>query len=88
MKTAVFFWPGTRYNGVRSYERNGLMKKLRWSIISILVLIGMIIGGCGVPEEVEEDEMLHDYSKLLNRLSGLADEMSSYFRRMKEEKRD
>lgn len=34
------------------------MKKLRWSIISILVLIGMIIGGCGVPEEVEEDEMV------------------------------
>ena len=28
--------------------------------------------------------MLRDYSKLLNRLSGLADEMSSYFRRMKE----
>ena len=34
----------------------------------------------------EDDEMLQDYSKLLNRLSGLADEMSSYFRRLKEER--
>lgn len=33
-----------------------------------------------------DDEMLRDYSKLLNRLSGLADEMSSFFRRMKAEK--
>lgn len=33
-----------------------------------------------------DDEMLGDYSKLLNRLSGLADEMSSFFRRMKSEK--
>lgn len=32
-----------------------------------------------------DDEMIRDYSKLLNRLSGLADEMSSYFRRMKDE---
>ena len=31
-----------------------------------------------------DDEMLNDYSKLLNRLSGLADEMSSYFRRIRE----
>ncbi|MBR5537611.1 MAG: GTP pyrophosphokinase [Clostridia bacterium] len=31
----------------------------------------------------QDDEMLKDYSRLLNRLSGLADEMSSYFRRMK-----
>jgi putative GTP pyrophosphokinase len=30
--------------------------------------------------------MLCDFSTLLNRLSGMADEMSSYFRRMKEEK--
>ena len=30
------------------------------------------------------DEMLEDYSRMLNRLSGLADEMSSYFRRIKE----
>ena len=30
----------------------------------------------------QDDEMLRDYSKLLNRLSGLADEMSSYFRRI------
>jgi hypothetical protein len=30
--------------------------------------------------------MLRDYSKLLNRLSGLADEMSSYFRRMKRQR--
>jgi len=30
--------------------------------------------------------MLRDYSKLLNRLSGLADEMSSYFRRLKDER--
>ena len=36
--------------------------------------------------EAEDDEMLRDYSKLLNRLSGLADEMSSYFRRMKHER--
>lgn len=34
----------------------------------------------------KDDEMLNDYSKLLNRLSGLADEMSSYFRRIKQEK--
>lgn len=34
-----------------------------------------------------DDEMLKDFSTLLNRLSGMADEMSSYFRRMKE-KRD
>ena len=33
-----------------------------------------------------DDEMLQDYSKLLNRLSGLADEMSSYFRRLKHER--
>ncbi len=32
----------------------------------------------------KNDEMLNDFSKLLNRLSGMADEMSSYFRRMKE----
>lgn len=32
----------------------------------------------------KDDEMLNDYSKLLNRLSGLADEMSSYFRKMKQ----
>ena len=30
-----------------------------------------------VYKEAEDDEMLRDYSKLLNRLSGLADEMSS-----------
>lgn len=30
--------------------------------------------------------MLRDFSRLLNRLSGMADEMSSYFRRMKVEK--
>ena len=34
----------------------------------------------------KDDEMLKDFSTLLNRLSGMADEMSSYFRRMKEEK--
>ena len=39
-----------------------------------------------VYKEAEDDEMLKDYSKLLNRLSGLADEMSSYFRRMKNQK--
>ena len=39
-----------------------------------------------VYKEAENDEMLRDYSKLLNRLSGLADEMSSYFRRMKHER--
>ena len=37
-----------------------------------------------VYKEAEDDEMLRDYSKLLNRLSGLADEMSSYFRRIKQ----
>ena len=39
-----------------------------------------------VYKDAEDDEMLRDYSKLLNRLSGLADEMSSYFRRMKRQK--
>ena len=34
----------------------------------------------------KDDEMLNDYSKLLNRLSGLADEMSSFFRHIKQEK--
>lgn len=37
-------------------------------------------------KNAQDDEMLRDYSKLLNRLSGLADEMSSYFRRMKDQK--
>lgn len=37
-------------------------------------------------KDAQDDEMLRDYSKLLNRLSGLADEMSSYFRRMKQQK--
>lgn len=36
-----------------------------------------------VYKETMDDEMLRDYSSLLNRLSGLADEMSSYFRRLK-----
>ena len=35
-----------------------------------------------------DDSSLNDFSKLLNRLSGMADEMSSYFRRMKQEKED
>lgn len=39
-----------------------------------------------VYKEADDDEMLRDYSKLLNRLSGLADEMSSYFRRMKHQR--
>lgn len=34
-----------------------------------------------------DDEMLTDFSTLLNRLSGMADEMSSYFRRIKKERR-
>lgn len=34
----------------------------------------------------KDDEMLKDFSTLLNRLSGMADEMSSYFRRMKEKR--
>ncbi|MBR6616018.1 MAG: GTP pyrophosphokinase [Lachnospiraceae bacterium] len=34
----------------------------------------------------QDDAMLKDFSTLLNRLSGMADEMSSYFRRMKEER--
>ena len=34
----------------------------------------------------QDDEMLKDYSSLLNRLSGLADEMSSYFRRIKDQR--
>ncbi len=33
----------------------------------------------------KDNEMLKDFSTLLNRLSGMADEMSSYFRRMKAE---
>lgn len=41
-----------------------------------------------VYKEAQDDEMLRDYSKLLNRLSGLADEMSSYFRRMKQDRQD
>ena len=36
----------------------------------------------------KDDEMLNDYSKLLNRLSGLADEMSSYFRKIRQYKED
>ena len=39
-----------------------------------------------VYKEAQDDEMLRDYSKLLNRLSGLADEMSSYFRRIRQER--
>ena len=35
-----------------------------------------------------EDNDLKDFSKLLNRLSGMADEMSSYFRRMKQEREE
>lgn len=34
----------------------------------------------------KDDEMLKDFSGILNRLSGMADEMSSYFRRLKQEK--
>lgn len=34
----------------------------------------------------QDDVMLKDFSTLLNRLSGMADEMSSYFRRMKQHK--
>lgn len=34
----------------------------------------------------QDDETLKDFSKLLNRLSGMADEMSSYFRHLKAEK--
>ena len=37
-----------------------------------------------VYKEAGDDEMLKDYSKMLNRLAGLADEMSSYFRKLKE----
>jgi len=36
----------------------------------------------------QDDEMLREYSKMLNRLSGLADEMSSYFRKLKEHKEE
>ncbi len=39
-----------------------------------------------VYKEAQDDEMLRDYSRLLNRLSGLADEMSSYFRKIKKER--
>ena len=35
----------------------------------------------------KDDIMLKDFSTLLNRLSGMADEMSSYFRRMRDERR-
>jgi hypothetical protein len=41
-----------------------------------------------VYKDAEDDEMLRDYSKLLNQLSGMADEMSSYFRRLKQERQD
>lgn len=34
----------------------------------------------------KDDEMLTNFSTLLNRLSGMADEMSSYFRKMKQDK--
>ncbi len=34
----------------------------------------------------QDDAMLKDYSTLLNRLAGMADEMSSYFRRIKQNK--
>ena len=36
----------------------------------------------------QDDEMLKDFSGILNRLSGMADEMSSYFRRMKQLKEE
>ena len=36
----------------------------------------------------QDDEMLKDFSKLLNRLAGSADEMSSYFRKMKQNKEE
>ena len=41
-----------------------------------------------VYKEAQNDEMIRDYSGLLNRLSGLADEMSSYFRRLKNEREE
>lgn len=34
----------------------------------------------------QDDEILTDYSTLLNRLAGMADEMSSYFRRIKQQR--
>lgn len=34
----------------------------------------------------QDDDMLRDFSTLLNRLAGMADEMSSYFRRIKQGK--
>lgn len=34
----------------------------------------------------KDDEMLNNFSGLLNRLAGMADEMSSYFRKMKQDK--
>lgn len=34
----------------------------------------------------QDDDMLRDFSRLLNRLAGMADEMSSYFRRIKQDK--
>ena len=43
-------------------------------------------GESGVYPYHTDDEMLTDFSTLLNRLSGMADEMSSYFRRIKEER--
>ena len=36
----------------------------------------------------QDDEMLSDFSTLLNRLAGMADEMSSYFRRIKQERQE
>ena len=34
----------------------------------------------------QDDEMLKDFSGMLNRMSGIADEMSSYFRKIKQQK--
>lgn len=36
----------------------------------------------------QDDEMLSDFSTLLNRLAGMADEMSSYFRRIKQQRQE
>ena len=36
----------------------------------------------------QDDVDLKDFSGLLNRLSGMADEMSSYFRRIKQKKEE
>ena len=61
----------------------------RVAVSSYEVELNLIIHSLGGQIDftvTQDDVMLRDFSRLLNRLSGMADEMSSYFRRMKVEK--